>query len=189
MINGSRREKGCTYTAMTIIADALKEAGIDSEITFVGKDAVNGNINELVKSLKEKCAEADAFVFGAPVYYASPAGEIEVVLDRLFGVAGDAMRFKPAAVITSARRGGTTATLDALVKYPTFNEMPIISSFYWPMVHGNTPAEVMQDEEGVAIMKKLGSNMAWLLKSIEAGKKAGVAQPEKTANPKTNFIR
>lgn len=189
MLNGSRRERGCTYTALLLIAQSLKEEGIDSDIVYVGKDAVNGNVNALVQSLKEKCAEADGFVFGSPVYYASPSGEIEVVLDRLFGAAGKEMRCKPAAVIASARRAGTTATLEALAKYPSYNEMPIVSSSYWPMVHGNTPEEVLSDEEGVGVMKQLGKQMAWLLKSIEGGKAAGVAAPAEPRYKSTNFIR
>ena len=172
MINGSRRENGCTHTALSLVAESLKEEGIDSEIVFVGQDAVNGKIDGLVKSLKEKCAEADGFVFGSPVYYASATGEIQVVLDRLFGAAGKELSHKPAAVVTSARRAGTTVT-----------------STYWPMVHGNTPDEVMRDEEGVSVMRTLGKNLAWILKCIEAGKAAGIPQPGKSAKAQTNFIR
>lgn len=189
MINGSRREHGCTYKALSIIAESLKEEGIDSEIVFIGKDTVNGNLNELVKAVGEKCVEADGFVFGSPVYYASPSGEIELFLDRLFWNHGDKMRCKLAAVITSARRAGTTATLDALAKYPAINEMPIISSSYWPMVHGYTPEDVLRDEEGVGIMKQLGKQMAWILKCIEAGKAAGISVPGKADYNATNFIR
>lgn len=189
MLNGSRREHGCTEAALKLVAGSLKEEGIDSEIVFVGSDAVNGNVNELVKSLKEKCAQADGFVFGAPVYYASPTGEIQVVLDRLFSAAGSDLNHKPAAVVTSARRAGTTASLDVLAKYPSINEMPIVTSCYWPMVHGSRPEDVEQDEEGSYVMKALGKNLAWIMKSIEAGKKAGVKQPENTDKPMTNFIR
>ncbi len=57
--------------------------------------------------------------------------------------------------------------------------MPIVSSQYWNMVHGNTPEEVKQDLEGMQTMRVLGKNMAWLLKSINAGKEARVALPEK----------
>ena len=56
------------------------------------------------------------------------------------------------------------------------------------MVHGNTPEEVRQDKEGLQIMRVLGKNMAWLLKCIEAGKKAGVELPEQEEKIKTNFI-
>lgn len=189
MLNGSRNEKGCTCTALDLVAQSLKEEGIDSEIVFVGRDALNGNLNALVRSLKEKASEADGFVFGSPVYYASPSGEIEVVLDRLFGQASAELRNKPAAIVASARRAGTTATLDALAKYPAINEMPIVSSSYWPMVHGYTPEDVIKDEEGVGVMKQLGKQMAYMLRCMEAGKKAGINPPEKAKYPATNFIR
>lgn len=64
-----------------------------------------------------------------------------------------------------------------------------VGSNYWPMVHGNTPQEVMRDEEGLQIMRVLGRNMAWILKCIEAGKKVGITVPEAEGKIKTNFIR
>lgn len=67
--------------------------------------------------------------------------------------------------------------------------MPIVSSRYWNMVHGKTPEEVLQDEEGVQIMRILGKNMAWLLHCIEAGKQAGVQPPENEPRINTNYIR
>lgn len=189
MINGSRREKGCTYTALHLIEQVLNEEGIETEILFVGKRAVNGEIEALVKEAIEKMKEADGLVLGSPVYYASPTGEIVAFLDRLFWNGGDALRGKPAAVLASARRGGTTAALEVLNKYPTYMEMPLISSRYWNMVHGNKPEEVMQDKEGVQIMETLGRNMAWILKCIEAGKQAGITQPPAPDKLFTNFIR
>ena len=57
------------------------------------------------------------------------------------------------------------------------------------MVHGNTPEEVKQDEEGLQIMRTLGNNMAWLLRCIEAGAAAGVKVPVTEEKIKTNFIR
>ena len=67
--------------------------------------------------------------------------------------------------------------------------MPIVSSQYWNMVHGNTPEEVLQDIEGLQTMRTLGRNMAWLLQSIEAGRNAGIPLPEKEDRVWTNFIR
>ncbi len=189
MINGSRREKGCTYTALHLVEQVLNQAGIETEILFVGKRAVNGEIDALVKEAIEKMKEVDGLVLGSPVYYASATGEIVAFLDRFFWNGGAALRCKPAAVLTSARRGGTTATLEVLNKYPTYQEMPLVSSCYWNMVHGNTPEEVMQDAEGVHIMETLGRNMAWILKCIEAGRQAGIDQPEAKEKVRTNFIR
>lgn len=189
LLNGSRREKGCTYTALPLIAQELEKAGIDTEIIYIGLNAVNGKLDALVKECAAKMKEADGLVIGSPVYYASPTGEIQVFLDRFAGVAGADLRHKPAAAIASARRAGTSTTLDVLHKYLMYNEMPIVSSNYWNMVHGNTPEEVLQDKEGVQIMETLGKNMAWLLKCLEAGKKAGVEEPAKPVKVMTNFIR
>jgi multimeric flavodoxin WrbA len=110
-------------------------------------------------------------------------------LDRLFWTAGDVLHHKPGAAITSARRAGTTATLDVLNKYIQYCEMPLVTSNYWPMVHGFRPKDVMRDEEGLQIMHVLGKNMAWLLQCIEAGRKAGVKEPEAAKKAFTNFIR
>jgi multimeric flavodoxin WrbA len=97
--------------------------------------------------------------------------------------------YKPGAAIVSCRRAGATAALEQLNKYFTINNMPVVSSQYWNMVHGHTPDEVLQDKEGLQTMRTLGRNMAWLLKSIEAGKKAGIALPENEERVWTNFIR
>ena len=96
---------------------------------------------------------------------------------------------KATAAVTSARRAGTTATLDVLLKYLEYHQMPVVSSSYWNMVHGNTPEEVKQDKEGLQIMRTLGNNMAWLLRCIEAGAAAGVEIPAEEEKIKTNFIR
>ena len=96
---------------------------------------------------------------------------------------------KPGAAVVSARRAGTTASLDVLNKYFTISRMPVVSSRYWNMVHGQTPEDVMQDAEGMQVMELLGRNMAWLLKCIAAGKQAGVLPPQLDNPVMTNFIR
>lgn len=189
LINGSRREKGCTYTALNIIAKRLNEKNIEAEIYHVGEKAVDGRITEAVDEVKQALKTADGIIVGSPVYYASPSGEVIAFLDRLFGAAEEDLRFKPAAAIASARRAGTTATLDVLNKYFLFAQMPIVSSRYWNMVHGSKPEDVLKDEEGIQIMEMLADNMAWLLKSIEAGKNSGVEMPEPKQKIFTNFIR
>ena len=58
LINGSRREKGCTRTALEEIARELEACGVESELIFIGNRAVNGKINEAVKEVGEKMREA-----------------------------------------------------------------------------------------------------------------------------------
>ena len=110
-------------------------------------------------------------------------------LDRLFYSSSSLLMHKPCAVVASCRRGGATATLDQLLKYPEINEMPIINGPYWSMVHGNTPEETMQDLEGLQVMHAIGKNMAWILKCIEKGKEAGINAPASEEKVRTNFIR
>ena len=52
-----------------------------------------------------------------------------------------------------------------------------------------TPEEVLQDKEGLQAMRNLARNMAWLIKSIRAGKECGLALPETETQYVTNFIR
>lgn len=184
MLNGSPRKNGCTYTALCEIAEALNAQGIDSEI-FQAGDPSPENVRAAAALLKE----CDGLIVGSPVYWASPSGQIIEFMDKLSSVAGQDLLYKPAAAVASARRAGTTATLEVLQKYFQYFEMPVVSSNYWNMVHGNTPDEVRQDEEGLQIMRILGRNMAWLLKCIEAGKAAGISYPTAEDKIKTNFIR
>ena len=204
MLNGSPHEKGCTYTALTEVAKELNKAGIETEILHVGGDDVRGCMgcgacvklgrciyyNDKVNEAVEKLKGSDGLVVGSPVHYASAGGAITSFLDRFFYSGSAYAVHKPGAAVASARRAGTTATLDQLNKYFMISQMPVVSSQYWNMVHGSCPEDVKKDEEGMQIMRVLGRNMAWLLQSIEAGKKAGISCPQpETEKKRTNFIR
>lgn len=205
LVNGGPHREGCTYTALAEIAKELNNEGIETEIFWVGTKPIAGCtacgkcfesgkcvFDDVVNEFAGKCKDADGFVFGSPVHYAAATGAITSFMDRLFYSTfadPDMFRLKPAAAISSARRAGTTATYDQLNKYFGINQMPIISSRYWNMVHGATPEEVKQDEEGMQIMRILGKNMAYFLKCQEAGKRAGVEPPHQEQINFTNFIR
>ena len=205
MLNGSPHREGCTNRALEIVAEELKAQGIESEILWLGNGAVRGCIgcggckrsgadrcvfgDDGVADIAEKLKSADGYVFGAPVHYASPNGATVAALDRIFYSAGKFMQFKPAACVVSARRAGTTASYDVLNKYIGINNMIMVPSTYWNMVHGNTPEEVMQDREGVTVMRAVGSNMAWLLKLLERAKGTELERPVLVPKEKTNFIR
>ena len=145
--------------------------------------------DDIVNRILEKTEQADGFVFGSPTFYAHSSGRILSVLDRVFYAGSSVFAGKPGAAIVSARRAGTTANLDVINKYFMISRMPVVSSCYWNMVHGNKPEEVWQDKEGVQIMRILGHEMSWLLKSIEAGRKSGLSRPEPEEKIRTNFIR
>jgi multimeric flavodoxin WrbA len=201
LINGSPNPDGCTFTALTEVAGALKQGDVETEIFQIGKNAIRGCVDcggcrdnrcafdDLANRALMKMEGCDGLVIGSPVYYAAPNGSLIALLNRMFFAGSALMRLKPAACIVSARRAGTTAALEVLNKYPTIAQMPLVSSTYWSMVHGSEPGEVYQDKEGVETMRTLGANMAYLLKCIEAGKAAGIAPPIHEPKTFTNFIR
>lgn len=203
LINGSPHKDGCTARALREIADTLTQEGIDAEIFWIGNEPIGGCIGcgscakagkcvfgGSVNDCAEKLKEADGFVFGSPVHYAAASGNMTAFLDRLFYSAPkEDLRHKPAAVVVSARRAGTTAAYEQLLKYPGIAEMPIVSSSYWNNVHGSCKEDVEQDGEGLRTMRVLARNMAWMLRCIAAGKAAGVPMPKSESRIMTNFIR
>ena len=66
--------------------------------------------------------------------------------------------------------------------------MPVASSQYWNSIHGRTPGEADEDEEGKQTMRVLAGNMTFLMKSIALGKeKFGLPKTEE--REWTHFIR
>ena len=203
LINGSPHAKGSTYTALNEVAVTLEKEGIETEIVHIGHLPIRGCmtcgkcrelgkciLDDAVNEVSAKFEEADGLVVGSPVYYASANGTLISLLDRLFY--SSARKFdktmKVGAAVVSARRGGNTATFDQLNKYFTISGMPVASSQYWNQVHGNNAEEALQDGEGLQIMRTLGRNMAFLVKSIALGKEA-YGLPETENRIATNFIR
>ena len=201
LINGSPNARGCTYTALSEVAQTLEDEGIETEIIHVGHKDIRGCIgcrkcktlgkcifNDIVNEVAPKFKECDGIVIGSPVYFASANGTLISFVDRLFSSMTEDKTMKVGAAVVSARRAGNTATFDEINKYFTISQMPVVSSQYWNMVHGNNAEEVKQDLEGLQTMRTLGRNMAFLIKSIHLGKeKYGL--PEKEESVHTNFIR
>ncbi len=205
LINGSPNKEGSTYVALNEISKTLIEEGIETQIYFIGTEPIapcracracgkigRCVINDKVNELLDIACDYDGFVIGSPVHYASSSGVIVPFLDRLFFAdfmsGRKSFRLKPGTAIVTARRAGTTATIDQLNKYFQINEMPVISGRYWNMVHGAIPQEVTKDEEGMQNMRILAKNMAWILKCIECGKKALINPPQIEEPIYTNFI-
>lgn len=206
LVNGSPHKEGCTYTALCEVEKTLNGEGIETEIFWIGNKPIGGCIackscvktgkcvfDDAVNVFREKANEADGFVFGTPVHYAAASGNMTAFMDRLFyseiSNGNKAFYMKPAAAVISARRAGTTAAFDQINKYFTIQEMPVVSSRYWNMVHGATAEQVKEDAEGLYTMRVLGRNMAYLLRCQEAARNVGIPLPKKEAPVFTNFVR
>lgn len=203
-INGSPRSEGNTYHALKLVLEQLEEQDIETEIVHVGNKIIRGcmacggcakNRNEEcvidddVNAIIQKMKSADGIIIASPVYYASIAGTMKCFLDRAFYTStanSGLFRHKVGASIAISRRSGEVATFDHLNHYFTVGEMFVTPSNYWNVIHGRTPGEVLQDEEGIQIMRVLGKNMAFMLNAVAQNKDSLPLREEKIV---TSFIR
>lgn len=200
LINGSPKRDGNTFIALSEVAGALNNNGVETQIIHIGNKAVQGCIacnkcseldrcvfkDELYNDIRENLKDSAGLIVGSPVYYAGPNGSLCSILDRVFYSCSELLEYKPAASVAVCRRGGAGTTFDRLNKYFTITNMPVVSSQYWNSVHGLRPGEAKQDLEGLQTMRTLGRNMAWLLKNLNNG---GQPRPEPEIPQVTSFIR
>ncbi|MBB6625342.1 flavodoxin family protein [Clostridium gasigenes] len=205
--NGSPTKEGNTYHGIKIVIEELEKEGIETEIIHVGNKTIRGCIacGYCTKNKNRKCAittdpvndwiekmkDADGIIFGSPVHYSAIAGTMKAFLDRAFRVAeaNDSMlRHKVGVAVVAVRRAGGIPAFDQLNNYINHSEMLIPTSNYWNVINGRLPGEVMQDEEGIQIMRILGKNMAWLMKLVKNGQGI-INKPEREEKMFTNFIR
>lgn len=203
LINGSPNERGCTARALSEIENVLGGDGVKAERLWLTKKAVpdctaclscreTGKCiyGDAVNEIGERIDEYDGIIAGSPVYYSGASGRLVSFLDRLFfSVSTEKFAGKLGAAVVSCRRGGATAAFSRINQYFLMTNMLVIGSQYWNQVHGFTPEEVERDGEGLQTMRTLAYNMLWVLRSIEAGKKAGVEKPDYEPVQPTNFIR
>ena len=203
LINGSPREQGNTATALAEVARQLAAEGIESEQVWIGNKPVRGCIacgqcsakglgrcvfdDDVCNSISAKFNGADALIIGSPVYYGQPNGALLSIIQRAFYSNGASINGKPAAAIAVCRRGGATATFEALNMPFQMMNMPVVTSQYWNIVYGREPGQATNDTEGMQTMRTLARNMAWLLKCTE-GKRAPGRPADEPWEP-MHFVR
>jgi multimeric flavodoxin WrbA len=203
LVNGSARSNGNTFTALTEIANTLQAEGIEPEIFQIGNKPLRGCIacgtcrtkgngrctfnDDVCNQILEKAEQADAFVFGSPVYYGQPNGALMAVIQRMLYAGNSVFQFKPVASVAIARRGGATAAYQSMNMLFEMNNMPIVTSQYWNLAYGMQPEEVKQDTEGMQTMRQIGRNMAWMLKKFKGMNTTVLPETEEWAP--MHFIR
>ncbi len=202
MINGSPDPKGCIAEAFAIAAEEFSAAGVECEVVQVGNKDIRGCIacmrcrelgrcvfdNDLVNECAPKLAEADGLVIGSPVYYGNPNGTVLSFMQRLLYSSATDLRMKVGASVVSCRRGGNSATFEALNQFFGISGMPTVPSTYWNDVHGFTGEDVHADAEGEQTIRNLARNMTFMMRAIADGRDAyGI--PERNKVIFTNFVR
>ena len=201
MINGSPDARGCIHTALALAAEVLNAEGIETEEIHVGNKDIRGCIacghcreagkcvfNDLVNETAPKLAEADGIIVGTPVYYGNPNGTVLSFLQRLFYSCTCNLHMKVGASVVSCRRGGNSATFEAMNQFFGISGMPTAPSTYWNDVHGYDGGDVMADTEGVETIRNMATNVAFMIQCIRKGREE-IGQPEVRHTQFMNFIR
>ncbi len=184
--NGSPRKNGNTSILIKTVLEELEDEGINTEFFQLGGKPIRGCTacmkcfenkdlrcavqDDVLNECLEKMIEADGIVIGSPTYFSNVSSEVKALIDRAGFVAianGRVLKRKVGAAVVAARRAGATDVFDAINKLFFINEMIVPGSTYWNLGMGLEKGDVHNDGEGLATMKALGENMAWLLKKIK----------------------
>lgn len=185
-INGSPRKGGNTEILLRKVLEPLAAAGHKTDYVQVGGTRIRGCTacgacgrlknkrcvieDDIFNLAFAKMLEADAIVIGSPVYFADVTAETKALIDRAGRVArtnGGLLWRKIGAAAVAARRGGAIHAVDAINHLFLANQMVVPGSTYWNFGLGRDPGDVLADEEGLANMKDLGEQIAWLLELQE----------------------
>jgi multimeric flavodoxin WrbA len=199
IFNGSPNKNGTCARAIREVRTELTKEKIETEVVEVGGLAIHGCVacgscagkghcvftDDIVNECIDKAAKADGIIIASPVYYGSIAGTFNCFLDRFF-FAGGKLERKVGAAIATVRRTGGIGTFHQLNNYLNLGGLIIAPTVYWNVLHGTNGTEAEGDAEGLYTLRTVGRNMAWLLKTLEAG---NVPPPLHEEQKRTKFIR
>ena len=205
-INGSPRKNGNLAQLLEVVRREVEAAGVEFEVLQPGANVrpcmacyncldtgslrcvmKDDGVNDIIAA----CCEADGILLASPVYHAGIAGSMKCVLDRMMLAAGcgvNQFHHKVGGALCTLRRSGGSETYHQLLAAMDCMEMVLVTSDYWGVVHGAEPGEVLSDEEGMEVAKRLGRDMAWMVKVLNATKET-LPPPAAGQRPMTNFIR
>jgi len=200
-VNGSPNAEGNTFLTIKAFLNEIRKEGFETDILHAGDGRVPGCIgcrkcaekgecavpDALFSEMSEKLLAADGVFLAAPVYFGSMPGQMMSFLDRFFFVSlkRSLMRLKVGASAAILRRTGGYTTIDDLNRYILAGDMVMVGQC---IIHGEMPGEVLQDIEGLAAIRRLARNMAWVLKMKNATA-GSIDLPLYEKRPMMNFIR
>lgn len=184
-VNGSARRQGNTAMLIEAAFGPLREAGHDCElIELAGKDVRGCTACGVCREKADRQCHgrrddgnavidalfgADAVLLGSPTYFADVTAEMKALIDRAGYVArgnGNVFARKPGAAVVAVRRGGAIHAFDTINHFFLIGEMIVVGSSYWNVGVGGPKGAVESDEEGMATMRRLGENLAWVLERL-----------------------
>ncbi len=205
LTSASPRHHGNVYTALNEAQRALENDGIQTELIEIGTKPIRGCIacnwckthpdehrcvfdDDIANIISAKAAEADGFVFGAPVYYGVPNASAIALIQRMLYSNLAAFAYKPVANVCVCRRGGATASYQTMNMMFEMCNMPIVTSQYWNIAYGREKGQAALDVEGMQTMRTLAHNMSWTLKKFHDEETSSLPERETPWTP-MHFIR
>ena len=184
--NGSARKDGNTAILVNTVFKELKKAGIKTGLVQMAGKKIHGCIacgkcfenkdrrcavkGDILNDCIEKMLDADGIILASPTYFADVSASMKALIERAGFVAranDDMFRYKAGAAVVAVRRAGAIHAFDTLNHFFFISQMIVPGSSYWNIGMGLAPGDVKKDKEGLATMKTLGTNMAWLMKKLE----------------------
>lgn len=184
--NGSARKDGNTAFFIEQTFAPLREEGIECEMVQLAGHEVRGctaclgcrqdgndrctQYDDIVNECIDKMEKADAIIIASPVYFSDITSETKALIDRAGYVArgnGNSLSRKIGAGIAVARRAGTVQALQSINQFFFINDMIVPGSSYWNIALAKNIGDGEKDEEGIKTMRRLGENIAWLLKKLQ----------------------
>ncbi len=183
--SGSARKDGNTASMVRTALAEIEKAGIETEFIQLSGKKIHGCIacykcmenkdqrcavtNDFANECIEKMVAAEGILLASPTYFADISTELKALIDRSGLVAkanSDMFKRKVGAAVVVARRGGSIHAFDSINHFFTISQMIIPGADYWNMGFGLNKGDVEKDAEGMGTMRRLGENMAWLMKKL-----------------------
>lgn len=183
-INGSARKDGNTAILVKHVFRELEANDIETELVQLAGKSIRGCtacrrcfenrdarcvIDDYANACIEKMQAADGIILASPVYFTDVTAEMKALIDRAGYVSranGEMFRRKVGAAVVAVRRAGSLHTYDTLNHFFGISQMVVPGSSYWNLGIGRDVGDVESDLEGLATMRTLGENMAWVLERL-----------------------
>lgn len=183
---GSPRKNGNTEGLLRVALEELEKHNVETELLHLADHQVKPCVgcygcvqrgdgtcvqnDPEFDALALRFHDLDGLLLGSPVYFGSATAQLSALMDRVAFLnrsgGPNHLSRKVGASIAVARRAGENFTFAQLNYYFGILDMVTVGSTYWNIGIARQAGDFAKDEEGVATIRRLGENLAWLLEKL-----------------------
>ena len=186
-----KKRKSTTLFALQKAMEAVKAAGIKTEILHLAKYTFRGCIDCGLCKKRLDCSQKDDFrehilpvlddpdikgmIFASPVYFGGVTWLMKAFLDRAVPFRRNGFRFENviagAVTVGKARNGGQELTTIDIIKNCLIHNMIVVSdksptSHFGAMLWSGHPEGIEKDKLGIETAENLGKKVAEIAKKV-----------------------